>query len=450
MILVDIIVVWFSIYISYMVKFNFNPPSFNYDAFILTTPFIVIIYLIFMYVFGLLDVIQQSAHDIVYSVFLSVVMLFVSTTAITFFLRAFSYPRTVILMSTILQFVLLSIWRLIVWKLHKKMYGKKSVLIIGNASTEHVTRKILLKQSDVYDIKYICNPLSEDVLKYINLVDIVIICDDIEPDYKNYVLDFCLFEQKTVFLVPNMSDMALLGSKLNKVDDLPLLEIKPLSLTIEQKIVKRILDIIIALVGLIILSPIFVIVSLLIKTSDKGKIFYSQERITDDGKIFKVLKFRSMVVNAEKVSGPVLASEDDPRVTKIGKFIRATRIDELPQIINILKGEMSVVGPRPERPYYVDKFTKEISDYKYRTLVKAGLTGLAQVLGKYNTMPEDKVRYDIMYIKNYSILLDIKLIFQTIKIIFVKESTEGVKDQISVDKLIEQSDCEIEIDKKVE
>jgi exopolysaccharide biosynthesis polyprenyl glycosylphosphotransferase len=450
MILVDILVVWFSIYISYMFKFNFNPPKFNYDAFIVTTPFIVIIYLIFMYVFGLLDVIQQSVYEIVYSVFLSVVMLLISTTAITFFLRAFSYPRTVILISAVLQFVFLSIWRLIVWKLHKKMYGKKSVLIIGNSSTEHVTRKILLKQSDIYDIKYICDQASKDVLKYISLVDIVIICDDLEPEYKNHVLDFCLFEQRTVFLVPNMSDMALLGSKLNNVDDLPLLEIKPLSLTIEQKIVKRILDLIIAVIGLIILSPILLIVSLLIKLSDGGKIFYSQERITDDAKIFKVLKFRSMVVNAEKLSGPVLASEDDPRVTKIGRFIRATRIDELPQIINILKGEMSVVGPRPERPYYVNKFTKEISDYKYRTLVRAGLTGLAQVLGKYNTMPEDKVRYDIMYIKNYSILLDIKLIFQTIKIIFIKESTEGVKDQISVDKLIEKSDCDIEIDKKVE
>jgi lipopolysaccharide/colanic/teichoic acid biosynthesis glycosyltransferase len=129
----------------------------------------------------------------------------------------------------------------------------------------------------------------------------------------------------------------------------------------------------------------------------------------------------------------------------VGRIIRATRMDELPQLLNILKGDMSIVGPRPERPFYVDKFEREIPDYKYRTVVKAGLTGLAQVLGKYNTTPEDKVRYDIMYIKNYSILLDIKLIFQTIKIIFLKESTEGVREDISLEEMIKNRELDIKI-----
>jgi len=402
-----------------------------------------------MYIFGLLDVIKQSIHEIIYSVFLSVFMQFISTMAITFFLRAFSYPRSVLIMSTIIQFTLLSVWRIVVWKFQRKIHGKKSVLIIGNSSSEHVARKILTKHSEIYAIKYISSPNGKEILKHINEVDIVIICDDDDLEYKNYILDFCLFEQKSVLLVPNMSDMAFLGSKLNRIDDLPLLEIKQLSLTIEQKIVKRALDLIISIIGTIILSPLMLFVAAAIKISDGGNIFYSQDRITENGKIFKVLKFRSMVVNAEKISGPMLAIDNDPRITKIGKYIRATRIDELPQIFNILKGDMSVVGPRPERPFYVDKFTKEIADYKYRTLVKAGLTGLAQVLGKYNTVPEDKVRYDIMYIKNYSILLDIKLIFQTIKILLVKDSTEGIKKEASLEQLIEESDNEIKIEKKV-
>lgn len=450
MIIVDILIIWFSIYISYMIKFSFNPPSFNYDAFLKTIPFIVIMYLVFMYAFGLVDILKQSFLEIIYSVFLSIVMLFISTMAITFFLRAFSYPRTVIIVSTVLQFFLIGIWRFIVWRFQRKIHGQKSVLIVGNSNTEHVARKMLIKQSNIFNIKYICDSFSDNIVEYIDESDVVILCDDLEPEFKNYLLDLALFDQKEVYLVPNMSDMAIIGSKLNRIGDMPLLEIKPLSLTLEQKIIKRIVDVIVAILGLIILSPIMIIVCIIIKITDGGNVFYCQERITENGMIFKLYKFRSMVTDAEQISGPVLAIDNDPRITEIGKFIRATRIDELPQIINILKGEMSVVGPRPERPYYVDKFSKEISDYKYRTLVKAGLTGLAQVLGKYNTVPEDKVRYDIMYIKNYSIFLDIKLILQTIKILFLRESTEGVKEEISLDNLINELKHDIRIDKKIE
>jgi lipopolysaccharide/colanic/teichoic acid biosynthesis glycosyltransferase len=161
---------------------------------------------------------------------------------------------------------------------------------------------------------------------------------------------------------------------------------------------------------------------------DGGKVFYVQERLTEGGKVFKMIKFRTMIPDAEKISGPVLAEHNDPRITSIGRFMRAVRFDELPQLLNILKGEMSIVGPRPERLYFTEQFVKDMPEYKYRLKVKAGLTGLAQVEGKYNTSAEDKLRYDLIYINNFSIWNDIVIILQTIKILFMKSSTEGVKN----------------------
>jgi lipopolysaccharide/colanic/teichoic acid biosynthesis glycosyltransferase len=159
---------------------------------------------------------------------------------------------------------------------------------------------------------------------------------------------------------------------------------------------------------------------------DGGPVLYVQERLTKGRKTFKIYKFRTMVPNAEKLSGPVFAGEKDPRITKIGKFMRTVRLDEIPQLINILTGDMSIVGPRPERPFFAKQFEKDIPEYRYRLKVKAGLTGLAQVEGKYNTTVEDKLRYDLIYINNYSLLRDILIMLQTIKILFMKSSTEGV------------------------
>ena len=166
-------------------------------------------------------------------------------------------------------------------------------------------------------------------------------------------------------------------------------------------------------------------VAIAIKLEDRGPVFYRQERVTKDGRLFSILKFRSMIVDAEKDGQSIPAAEDDPRITKVGKVIRAMRVDELPQILNILRGDMSIVGPRPERTEHVEKYSKEIPEFEYRLKVKGGLTGYAQIYGKYNTNAYDKLRMDLMYIENYSILLDIKLILMTVQTMFKKESTEG-------------------------
>ena len=446
---IDVVIVIFSIYITFMVKFNFNPPRYNYDSFVLISPWIVMSYLVLMFVFGLSEILKQTLGDTVYSVFLTIVSLMFFTSFITFFLRGFSYPRTVLVLSTVLQFFMLSLWRCAVWKVKRRSHGIKKSLVIGNASAEYISKKILIKQRELYKINFVCNSSSPNIIKYMAEVDVVFLCNDVDLNTKRDIVDRCLTDRKSIYIIPDIYEIALLGSKLNKADDIPMLKLKKLGMTLEQRAVKRLIDIVISIIGIVLTSPIMLIMAIIIKTQDGGNIFYKQERVTVDERAFNVFKFRTMVMNAEKLSGPVLAGEDDPRITKVGRFMRSTRIDELPQLFNILDGDMSLVGPRPERPYFVEKFKSEIPDYKYRTIVKAGLTGLAQVWGKYTTTPEDKVRYDIIYIKNYSIILDIKLILQTIKIVFTKESSAGLaNDELSLEELASTLRQEITVDKE--
>jgi lipopolysaccharide/colanic/teichoic acid biosynthesis glycosyltransferase len=176
-------------------------------------------------------------------------------------------------------------------------------------------------------------------------------------------------------------------------------------------IMKRLFDILLSSTGLILSSPLWLIFSIAIWLEDRGPIFYLQERVGRDGNIFKAIKFRSMIPDAEKHSGAVWASENDPRVTRIGKILRATAMDELPQVWNIFKGDMSFVVPRAERPELVEKFARKIKNYRQRFVVRPGLTGIAQVFGSYDTPPRNKLRYDLLYVKNQSFLLDLKLIF---------------------------------------
>lgn len=199
-------------------------------------------------------------------------------------------------------------------------------------------------------------------------------------------------------------------------------------MTVEQRFIKRIVDIICSLLLIILSSPFMLITAILVKCYDGGPVLYKQVRCTRDMQEFKILKFRSMRTDAEKDGIARLASKNDSRITPIGKFIRKVRIDELPQLFNILKGEMSFIGPRPERPEIIKQYQEEMPEFTFRTKVKAGLAGYAQVYGKYNTTPYDKLKLDLFYIENYSIWLDLKLMLLTLKILFQPDSTEGVEE----------------------
>ena len=196
-----------------------------------------------------------------------------------------------------------------------------------------------------------------------------------------------------------------------------------------ERFFKRVFDIVSSAMLLIIASPIFAVTAIAIKLNDGGPVFFRQERCTINCKKFMILKFRSMIVDAEKDGKSHPAGEYDDRITKVGRVIRATRIDELPQLINILKGDMSVVGPRPERVEHVEHYTEMIPEFSLRSKVKGGLTGYAQVFGKYNTTALDKLKMDLIYVTNFSLLLDLQIIIETFKILFRKESTEGFSEE---------------------
>ena len=265
----------------------------------------------------------------------------------------------------------------------------------------------------------------DEIERMVDDYDAVLI-NDVPSEKRNRILKACFAKGKRVYITPKISDIIIRSADTLAVFDTPLLLANNGTLTITERVIKRAFDIFLSALGLIILSPLMILISLAIFLYDRGPVFYRQTRYTKNGKTFKILKFRSMIPNAEKDGVARLAAENDDRITPVGKFIRATRLDELPQLINIFKGDMSFVGPRPERPEIADEYTKEMPEFAYRLKVKAGLTGYAQVFGKYNTTSYDKLKLDMIYVENCSLLLDMKLLLLTLKVIFMKESTEGL------------------------
>ena len=240
------------------------------------------------------------------------------------------------------------------------------------------------------------------------------------------MIKFCYGQSIRVYLLPKISDVILMGAEELHVFDSPMLLTREYSLSIEQRFIKRFMDICLSLLLLLIASPIMLVTAIVIKLYDGGPVLYKQVRCTRNQREFYIMKFRSMKTDAEKDGVARLASKNDSRVTPIGKVIRKCRIDELPQLVNILRGDMSFIGPRPERPEIIAQYMEVMPEFAYRMKVKAGLAGFAQVYGKYNTTPYDKLKLDLTYIENYTVWLDIKLMLLTLKILFWPDSTEGI------------------------
>ncbi|SDW62186.1 exopolysaccharide biosynthesis polyprenyl glycosylphosphotransferase [Lachnospiraceae bacterium KHCPX20] len=271
------------------------------------------------------------------------------------------------------------------------------------------------------------NTSLERIVAEIPKYDAVLI-NDVPSEFKNKILKICFDQKKRVYFTPKISDIIVKESEELNLFDTPLYLSRNMGFSALQSVVKRAGDIVLSLIGIVLSSPIMLVTAILIHSYDKGPVFYKQERYTIGKKRFYVLKFRSMIVDAEKVGGARLATENDDRITPIGHVIRATRIDEIPQFFNILKGDMSFVGPRPERPEIHEEYCKKVPEFDFRLSVKAGLTGYAQVYGKYNTTTYDKLKFDMVYVQKTSILLDLQLILLTLRVVFQKESTEGIEE----------------------
>lgn len=302
---------------------------------------------------------------------------------------------------------------------------RKVIVIYGNYPLDTFLKK-LNARTDKFQICEILNyhtgmeKIKSDVLDFEG-----VILYDLPAEERNIILKYCYEYDIRTYVVPKISDILLMGAEELHMVDTPIYLNRNCGLHVEQRIVKRTADIVISLIALIIALPIMLLIALIIKIYDHGPIFYKQIRLTRNGKEFQIYKFRSMRVDAE-AGGAMLAKKEDDRITPVGKVLRNLHLDELPQLINVLKGDMSMVGPRPERPEIFEQYKDAVPDFDFRLKVKAGLTGYAQVYGKYNTTPIDKLKMDLTYIQDFSYWLDIKLLILTFRIIFQKETSEGV------------------------
>lgn len=385
--------------------------------------------LFFSKMYGALKIGYLQRGNVIYSQVLSVLLV----NAITYLQIALLAKKFLNIVPfgamLVCDIIVICIWTVLTNRLFQHLFPpRKMLLIYGSRPSLSLMDKMNCRK-DRYEI---CEALHinagmKELKKRIDQYDSVIICDVPSP-VRNPLLKYCFGKKIRVYITPKISDILLRSAEDNHLFDTPLLLIRNGNLSIEQQAAKRALDLVISGAAILLASPFMLVTAVIIKLQDGGPVFYKQKRLTVNGREFMVCKFRSMRVDAEKDGVARLASAHDSRITPFGKFIRKVRLDELPQLFNILKGDMSVVGPRPERPEIAKQYLEEMPEFEYRLKMKAGLTGFAQVYGKYNTTPYDKLKLDLTYIQNYSILLDIKIMIMTVKILFMRESTEGVAE----------------------
>ena len=328
---------------------------------------------------------------------------------------------------------------MIVWAVYTKQYfiryieANNTLVIFGREDVNEFVCKLNRKYRHLFQIRecvsmndYTAGQLRRKIDQYET-----VILYEVARGCRTDMMEYCIEHQKTLYITPRISDIILQGFEERTLIDTPVFKYEYHYMDTRQYRTKRLLDLTVSLTALVLAAVPMLITAIAIKLEDHGPIFFKQKRCTVNGRVFEIIKFRSMVTDAEKKGSVIPCMDRDPRITKVGRLIRRFRIDELPQIFNILKGDMSVVGPRPERVEHVKKYCEEIPEFAYRMRVKGGLTGYAQIFGKYNTSAYDKLKLDLMYIENQSFLMDLKMIMLTVKTLFTAESTEGFEEEKS-------------------
>ncbi len=415
-------VVWWFFYSQHTLE-NYYP---NTDYLILTGYCVLMIFLFrtyHVYNIGYARVTDNLFGQVLSNVISAGVIYFVACALSGAFLN----PLALMLLC-LAQFIWNAFWSKTVKMLYRKIYKKLRTAVVYRrqddlSRVEEIRR--LTRRLDVQ--KYIENPADDfcAIKKELEGFDAVIVIG-VNASLRNGIAKYCIHNNVRCFVAPHVGDIIMQGALHISSIRVPIFSIRRALKNPFYLIAKRAFDIIVSILAIVLLSPVYLITSLIIKLYDRGPVFYKQVRLTKDGKTFNVLKFRSMRVDAEKDGVARLAAENDDRITPVGKFIRSCRLDELPQFFNILAGSMSIVGPRPERPEIAEQYEKEMPAFALRLQVKAGLTGFAQVYGKYNTTPYDKLQMDLMYINKMSISEDLRLMFVTLRAIFKSESTEGI------------------------
>ena len=387
----------------------------------------VLLFITFSVLYGAFKIGIFRIHELIYSFSLAVVF----TNAIMYLELSLIARELVsvlpLVLGSVYQVAVVAVCSYCANVIYFRIHPVRHVLSIFNRDTSGFD--LVLKMGRISERFVIDAGLNaddtdmEEIRHRIDKYDAVVICG-IDKNLQKQIISYCYTHKKRTYLLPDITDIIINNSYNVQMGDSPVLMSRNSGLTTEQLAVKRLLDIILSAAMLVLTLPISIACAIAIKLDDGGPVFYKQNRVTKDGKIFNIIKFRSMIVNAE-AEGAQKAVNDDSRITKVGKVIRACRMDELPQLLNILKGDMTFVGPRPERIENVYEYSMLYPEFELRHRVKAGLTGFAQIYGKYNTTPQDKLHMDLIYAETYSMLLDIKLFILTFKILFMKESTEG-------------------------
>lgn len=417
---------WFEEYYPYL-RFH-GKANFFRNGHIL----IILIYFVLLFFFA-------STYGVLKVGYLKPVDIFISEFFSLLFANVISYfqislmANWVVQVRPIAQVMLIQVVFSIVWVFvcntcYYKAFPPRDILIIhGERPIDDIVAKFESRR-EKYQISKSMNiaeglgTVKKEILKNYGAV----VLWDIPVTDRNELLKYCYSRSVRVYMMPKISDVLVKGADQLHLFDTPIYLTREYALKIEQRLAKRMLDLVCASILLVIASPFMLITAIVIKAYDGGPVFYRQVRCTMGCKEFQILKFRSMRVDAEKDGVARLAAKNDSRITPVGKFIRATRIDELPQLLNILRGDMTFIGPRPERPEIIRQYMEEMPEFAFRMKVKAGLAGYAQVYGKYNTTPYDKLKLDLTYIEQYSVWLDLKLMLLTLKILIKPESTEGV------------------------
>jgi exopolysaccharide biosynthesis polyprenyl glycosylphosphotransferase len=418
------IVIFLSIWKVYQEKSFFN----NLDKFWAVISSYIILVSMLSSFFGVYRIGHKRLLDIIFGQFATVgitnVLIYLQLSMIENwpYFYAIKTMLLVIFLNSLAMFlgtvILHTVYMILTPKVPAILIKEDDEFLLSDLERNRIDKRFILKE--IIDIN-----VGEDKIKE-KIKDFkVVLLDDIPPYLRNNILKYCYENSIKCYAKPKISDILVRSAGLTNICFNSMMIYNNQGPTLLEKFIKRTFDIVLSLIALIILLPIFAIIAIIIKFTDGGPILYTQERYTKDSKIFKIYKFRSMYVHKKDVQ---MTTKNDKRITPIGAILRRTHFDELPQLVNILKGDMSIVGPRPEMMELYDLYCEEYPEYRYRLKMKAGLTGYAQVYGKYNTSPQDKLKFDLLYISNFSILLDIKIILLTVKVLFAKNTSEGIDE----------------------
>lgn len=429
--IIEVVLYHFSIFLSFYFRYEGRIPFFNYIAYESGRIYILAAFVLLNIVFGVYIFYNKSTMDLLFITTIIQVILTIMVMAMTFFGRWFSFPRSVIALSFVLSTIILFVFRIIVFKLYEKIAGTKKVMVVGEEA--HIKETVYnfenAKNRRHKVTSIVLDNYYSNISKYLDTVDIIYLASSIKHSERIKIYELLIRNKKSIFVNTSFEHLVLVNPNIMNIEDESVIELSNFSISPEFDLVKRMIDFIVALILITLSSPLMLAAVLVIKLTSKGPVIYKQVRITKNQKEFNIYKFRTMSATAEKDTGPVLSTANDMRVTPIGKYLRALRIDELPQLFNVLNGTMSLVGPRPERPFFVEQFVKENPYYDLRHNVRAGITGYAQVYGKYATNFNSKLNFDLVYIKNYSLIMDIKILFQTTKVLFDKVSSKGLEEE---------------------